>query len=409
MATTGVPLDASSRSAATIVHVDMDAFYAAVEERDRPELRGQPLIVGGTPQGRGVVAAANYVVRKFGVHSAMPTAQALRLCPEAVVLRPRMSHYAAVSRQIREIFFSWTPLVEPLALDEACLDLSGCERLHGPVVDVARRIQLEIRERTGLDASVGIAPTRFVAKLASDLEKPNGFVHVPAARVQAFLDPLPIDRLWGVGAATARRFRDLRIETVGAFRRLDADWVADTLGDAGRHLWELAHGIDPRPVVPDRRAKSISHETTFPSDISDPEILCSWLRDLTDQVARRLRRVGIVGRTVHLKARFADFQTVTRSQSLPQATSASDEIWEHVRQLYRRHLQPGGRAVRLLGVGLSQLQRSGSQQRQLFDESHRRQRQSLDRVTDEIVDRFGQRAVRRGSGLLRDDREQGDL
>src|SRR5579863_1122168 len=290
-----------------ILHVDMDAFYASVEERERPELVGKPLIVGGTPQGRGVVAAANYAVRKFGVHSAMPTSTALRLCPQAIVLRPRLDYYAAVSEEIREILYRFTPLVEPLSLDEAFVDVTGSELLFGPSVEIGRRIKREIREALRLVASVGVAPNKFLAKIASDLEKPDGFVVVEPANVQEFLDPLPVGRLWGVGRVTGLALDKLGIRTIGDVRKMSLAVLQQHFGKAGEHLWCLSQGIDERRVVPDRETKSISHETTFSVDISDSEVLRAWLVELSEQVGCRLRRHNLSGRTVQIKIRLADF------------------------------------------------------------------------------------------------------
>ena len=296
------------------LHVDMDAFYAAVEQRDRPELAGKPVIVGGSAEGRGVVAAASYAVRRFGVHSAMPTATALRLCPEAIVLPVRMSHYAAISRQIRDIFARYTPLVEPLSLDEAFLDVSGCEKLFGKPEQIARRIKQEILDETGLIASVGVAPNKFLAKIASDLEKPDALVVVDPERVAEFLDPLPVGRIWGVGKVTESVMHRLGVNTIGQLRSIPIEHLRQHFGDAGDHFWRLARGIDHRKVVPDRQAKSLSHETTFATDITDLESLRYRLWELTEQVARRLRRTGRYGRTVQIKLRFSDFRTITRSR-----------------------------------------------------------------------------------------------
>ncbi len=260
-----------------ILHVDMDAFYASIEERDNPHLAGKSLIVGGTPDGRGVVAAANYVVRKFGVHSAMPTANALRLCPGAIVLRPRMDYYAQIARQIRDVFFRYTPLVEPLSLDEAFLDVTGSTNLFGPAPEIARKIKAEIRSETKLVASVGVAPNKFLAKIASDLQKPDGLVVVDPERILEFLDPLPIGKLWGVGKVTGSVLDRLNVKTIGDLRRLDPEILSKAFGQQGEHFFKLAQGIDDRAVVLDREAKSISHETTFAADILDAEVLRAWL------------------------------------------------------------------------------------------------------------------------------------
>lgn len=381
-----------------ILHVDMDAFYASVEERDQPQLVGRPVIVGGTPEGRGVVAAANYVVRKFGVHSAMPTGQALRLCPHAVVLPVRMDHYAAISRQIHEIFHRYTPLVEPLSLDEAFLDVTGSQAMFGPGREIAVAIKREILAETRLVASVGIAPNKFLAKIASDLEKPDGLVEVPADGVQEFLDRLPVGRLWGVGKVAGSVLERMGVRTIADLRRYPQEMLVSRFGRGGEHLWELAHGIDPRRVVPDREAKSISHETTFATDIDDSDALRAWLLELTEQVGRRLRRYGLRGRTVNLKVRFADFRTITRAQTLPEPSHNTQTLWEAASELLAQ-LPPNHMAVRLLGMGVSSIDRSDLAQGLLFDQEERKKQAQLDCVADQIRDRFGNSALLRGSNL----------
>src|SRR5262245_9576192 len=309
-----------------ILHVDMDAFYASIEERDDPSLVGKPVIVGGSAESRGVVAAANYEVRKFGVHSAMASARAKRLCPHAVFIKPRMNHYAEVSQQIRSILEEFTPLIEPLSLDEAFLDGTGSESLFGPAAGIGRLIKQRIRSELGLVASVGVAPNKFVAKIASDLNKPDGFLVVECGDVQAFLDPLPVGRLWGVGQVTGQVFDRLGIRTIGQLRQLSVELLNDLFGSSGEHYWRLANGLDDRQVIPDREAKSISHETTFVEDIADREVLRAWLTELAEQVARRLRRQALKGRTVELKIRFADFQTINRSFTLSEPTNITQEL-----------------------------------------------------------------------------------
>jgi len=381
-----------------ILHVDMDAFYASVEERDRRELVGKPLIVGGTPEGRGVVAAANYAVREFGVHSAMPTATALKLCPEAVVLRPRMEDYARVSAEIRKIFCRYTPLVEPLSLDEAFLDVTGSQGLFGSAVEIGRAIKNEIRTAVDLVASVGVAPNKFLAKIASDLDKPDGFVVVDPDRIQEFLDPLPVGRLWGVGRVTGQVFKQMGVNTIAELRRLPAETLHRRFGSSGEHFWKLAHGIDNRSVIPDRDAKSLSHETTFASDISDRDLLRAWLLELTENVARRLRRHELRGRLVQIKVRYSNFQTITRSQKLSEPTNSTDELWKATAELFSTGLPGGRRPVRLLGMGVSGIERSRLSQRTLFEHG-RQQRGQLDAVADDIQKRFGSDALRRGSHL----------
>jgi DNA polymerase-4 len=382
-----------------ILHVDMDAFYASIEERDCPELVGQPVIVGGTAEGRGVVAAANYFVRQFGVHSAMPSATAFRLCPQAIVIRPRIGYYAEVSGQIREILDRFTPLVEPLSLDEAFLDVTGSESLFGPAVEIARKIKAEIRQGLKLVASVGVAPNKFLAKIASDLKKPDALVVVDPDQIQAFLDPLPVGRLWGVGRVTGKAFERLGIETIGQVRNLTLSALQLEFGKQGEHLWQLAHGIDDRRVIPDREAKSISHETTFAVDQHDPEVLRAWLLELAEQVAQRLRRNGLQGRTVNLKLRFSDFRTITRAQTLPQPTDITPEIWNSVASLLDSALPASHFAVRLIGVGVSGFEQPKEKQLSLFPDEARERDTRLDSVRDQINAKFGKGALNRASGL----------
>jgi DNA polymerase-4 len=383
-----------------ILHVDMDAFYASVEQRERPELKSKPVIVGGSASGRGVVSAANYEARRYGVHSAMPTSRALRLCPHAVLLKTRMGFYAEVSKQIRQIFLRYTPQVEPLSLDEAFLDVSGCEQLFGSAETIGRSIKLAILDELSLVASVGVAPNKFLAKLASDLEKPDGFTVVPGDRILQTLAPLPVSRLWGVGKATERKFHQARIATFGDLQALSVQHAQQLFGSAGEHFWKLAHGIDHRTVVADREAKTISHEHTFPVDIDDLEILLSWLLELTEQVTTRLRAHRKLGRTVHLKVRYSDFHTITRSRSIPMATDSTDAVWQVASDLLQRELPDRRLQVRLIGMGVSNLEWTGIRQLELFDDMGAgAASRSLDNTTDTIRKQFGRGALRRASTL----------
>ncbi len=387
-----------------ILHVDMDAFYASVEIREQPGMAGRPVIVGGAPERRGVVSAASYAARKFGVHSAMPTARALRLCPDAVFLPVRMELYAAVSRQIRGIFARYTPLVEPLSLDEAFLDVTESQKLFGTGAEIGRAIKQAIREELDLVASVGVAPNKFLAKIASDLDKPDGFVEVTPAAVQDFLDPLPASRVWGVGKATCAELERYGIHTIADLRRQPREWLVDRFGRFGERLYELARGIDHRPVVPDSEAKSLSHETTFPVDVRDRETLRAQLLDLTEQVARRLRRHDRLARTVQLKLRFADFRSITRSRTLPEPTDVTAEIWHATEGLFRTALKGETRAVRLIGMGVHELVDPASEphiQPDLFAEPQRRRQREIDRLADAIQSRFGPDGIRRGGGIKR--------
>ena len=382
-----------------ILHCDMDAFYASVEERERPELVGQPVIVGGSPEKRGVVSAANYVARRYGVHSAMPSVTAHRLCPHGIYLPPRISYYAEVSRQIREIFERFTPLVEPLSLDEAFLDVTGSEQLFGPAAEIGRKIKQVVREETGLVVSVGVAPNKFLAKIASDFKKPDGFMVVEPEHVQEFLDPLPVERLWGVGKQGSKVFQRLGIRTIGQLRQWPMETLKSRFGSQGEHLWQLAHGIDDDPVVSEREAKSISHETTFEQDIDDLDVLRAWLVDLTEQVGWRLRRHGLRSRVVHLKVRFADFSLITRSQTLPEPTDITHDLWQVADDMLCQRLPAGHLPVRLVGMGVSGLDATGFIQGLLFDQDQRKKQAELDAAADEIRERFGSSALRRAASL----------
>ncbi len=383
-----------------IIHVDMDAFYASVEMREQPGLADLAVIVGGSVQGRGVVAAANYAARKYGIHSAMPVARALRLCPKLVLLPVRMRLYAEVSKQIREIFHRYTPEIEPLSLDEAFLDVTASERLFGNAVTIGHKIKNDIARELSLVASVGIAPSKFVAKIASDIDKPDGFVVISADEVQAFLDPLPIGRLWGVGKVTGTEFERLGIHTVRQVRQQPAEALRYRFGKFGEQIWNLAQGIDPRKVVTDSRAKSISNETTFAVDISDKNLLRNYLLELTEQVAFRLRQQGLYARTVQIKLRFSDFKTITRCMSLAAHTQTTQELWKVARGLLDTELAGKTRAIRLLGTGASNLSRqvSVSQQAELFASHEQEKQQEIDKLADKIRNRFGAVSIRRGAG-----------
>ena len=381
-----------------IIHADMDGFFAAIEQLDRPELRGKPVLVGGDPKGRGVVSTASYEARRFGCHSAMPMASAIRRCPQAVIVRPRMARYTEVSKQVFDVFEQFTPLVESLSIDEAFLDITGSLRLLGPPEAIATKLKQEIHERTGLTASVGVASNKFLAKLASDRRKPDGVVVVSQDRISDFLEPLPISRMWGIGKATLPRLKRIAIRTFGdALRLSNMEWQK-LFGQQGERFWQLIRGIDDRPVVSDRTAKSISHEVTFPIDIPDYDHLRAVLLDQTDHVAHRLRRYGLTARTVTLKIRSADFTTITRSATVQDPTDETDVLWQLASNLFatwERHHPP---PVRLIGVGVSQFSDCGNRQLGLFgDPNH--DSKALDQAMDTIRDRFGDRAIRRGEQI----------
>ena len=379
----------------TILHVDMDAFYASVEQRDRPELRGRPVIVGGPAEGRGVVSAASYEARKYGVHSAMPTVTARRLCPNGVFLPVRMSRYAEVARQVREIFHSFTPLVEPLSLDEAFLDVHGCEGLFGSAPEIARQIKDRVRAETRLTASVGVAANKFLAKLATELGKPDGLFVIEPDRVAAVLGPLPVTRIWGVGAKGEKRLHALGLRTIGQLAALSEKVVADSLGEGGRQLWRLAHGRDDRVVVPDEAAKSVSVETTFARDVGDRDALRGCLLELVEQLGERMRRVGVRGRTIELKARTSDFRTFSRSATLPDPTDLTELIWRTAAELFDRRVAEEWLPLRLLGVGATNLRHDGAVQGHLFEGEWRKKQGALDQTVDAIRRQFGDEAIRR--------------
>ncbi|MCP4572266.1 MAG: DNA polymerase IV [bacterium] len=382
-----------------ILHVDMDAFYASVEVLDDPSLRGLPVIVGGTPEGRGVVSAASYEARRYGVHSAMSAARARQLCPDGVFLRGRMERYAEISAAIFDVMRDFTPLVEPLSIDEAFLDVTGCRRLFGPPERLGRAVKDRIAADLGLTASVGLAPNKFLAKLASDLDKPDGFVVVPRDDVAGFLAPLEVTRLWGVGPATAKLLADMGIHKVADLLAHPRGALVDRWGDHARKLLELAVGRDERPVIPDHEAKSIGNETTFAVDVADQEHLEEILDHLADKVARRLRRHGLSARTVTLKARYTDFETHTRSATLPEATERTVVIRDAARDLLRRRLGRRGRPLRLVGVMTSNLTGGTPAQGKLFADPEQEHQRTLDQVMDRVHERFGAKLRR---GLNRD-------
>jgi len=387
----------------------MDAFYAAIEELDDPSLRGRPVIVGGTPQGHGVVSTANYVARRFGIHSAMPASTAVRLCPDGVFLRPRMRRYVEVSRQVFAIFDEYAPLVEPLSIDEAFLDVTGCRPLNAPVgaaTDAAEAIAEEIRLRVhretgGLTCSIGVAPNKFLAKLASDLRKPDAVVVVPTepSPIEAFLAPLPVRRLWGVGPRSAERLRELGVQRVGDLQRIPPDDLQRLIGvEHGGHLARLARGVDDRAVVCDREAKSISQERTYGEFIpaSNVEAIEDEIFALSDHVACRVRRAGLWARTVQLKVRDEQFTTVTRSCSLDSPTCVVEEIFAAALELWRQRVHLRGRRVRLLGVGTSRFVAEPSRQLDLFEADEWKRAEEIATAMDRVRDKLGHDAITRG-------------
>lgn len=385
----------TSGSETMVIHVDMDAFYASVEMREQPNLRTQPVVVGGT-SGRGVVAAANYTAREYGIHSAMPISRALRLCNRLVVVAPNFALYTKISAQIHAIFHRYTPLVESLSLDEAFLDVQQSIKLFGSETRIARAIQQQIKDELNLVASVGVAPNKFVAKIASDIDKPQGFRVVEAHAIQGFLDPLPVARVWGVGKVTQRKLQRLGIATIGQLRCMSMTKLRQHFANQGEHLHRLAHGIDARKVICDRQAKSISNETTFALDMHELDSVREILLRLSEQVARRLRAQGLYGKTISIKIRDTDFNTTTRAHTLAEPTHATQLIWRVVQGLFAQHVSDQTKPLRLVGVGVSNLLEQPAQQQTLFAMEADRQEQ-LDTLTDAVTQRFGVKALRRGA------------
>ena len=374
-----------------ILHVDMDAFYASVETLKDPSLRGKPVIVGGQG-GRGVVTSASYEARAFGVHSAMPIVTARRLCPQGAFVSNDFAAYTEFADRIREVFTSFSPWVEPLSLDEAFLDVSGSVRLFGSPVEIARLIKRRIAE-LGLACTVGVAPNKFIAKVASARAKPDGLLVVRSEEVDSFLHPLPVKALWGVGEHTAEALQRLGLRTVGDVALVSRRTLERALGDSlGGHLYLIARGVDERPVKPFEAPKSVGCENTFAADLDSTELVLREVLRLADRVASRLRTKGLCGRTVTLKVRYSNFKTITRSKTLPEEVDAAGEIYSVARSMYERLASDKAR-IRLLGVSLSGLA-SGPPRRQMDLLAARPPRASAaSAAIDEIRDRFGDAAV----------------
>lgn len=379
-----------------ILHLDMDAFFAAVEQVDRPEYRGLPVIVGG-PIGRGVVSACSYEARVFGVRSAMAMARAVSLCPNAAVLPVRMARYREVSKRIFQIFSRYTDCIEPLSIDEAFLDVTDCQRLFGPPATIAAQIRAAVRVETGLVVSAGIAPNKFLAKLASEGGKPDGLLEITPQEIENFLLPLPLERIWGIGRVTAERLASQGLHTVRQLREVPLDRLISWFGSQGAQLYRLARGQDERPVTGSSEVKSVGHEETFSRDLWDQQALRLELLDLAERVAGRLRAKGLVGRGVSVKVRFADFSTVTRSRTLAEGTAHSGEIYRQGEALLTK-TEAGRRAVRLLGLSVTQLAPEAAAQGELFAEKEHRLA-DLDRAIDRLRERYGDGGIRRGSLL----------
>ena len=379
----------------TIAHLDCDAFYAAIEKRNRPELRDVPVIVGG--RHRGVVAACCYVARSYGVHSAMPMYQALRACPEATVIKPDMKKYVAVGRAIRAMMQELTPLVEPLSIDEAFMDLSGTDSLHrASPARILAGLARQVEEVHGITVSIGLSYNKFLAKIASDLDKPRGFSVIGRAEARSFLSPQPVTLLWGVGPAMQRRLAKDGIDRIGQLACLREDEMVKRYGRIGRRLWTCARGEDDRPVEPGREAKSVSSEITLDTDIADADELRPILWQLAETVARRMKKAGVLGRGVTLKLKTADFRLLTRSRRLSGPTRSADAMYGVAERLLTR--EADGRAFRLIGVGAHDLvQAAESPQGDLLRDGPNDG--PVDRALDSVRERFGEAAIVKGRGF----------
>jgi DNA polymerase-4 len=392
-------------SGSTILHVDMDAFYVSVELLERPDLIGKPTIVGH-PTGRSVVTSASYEARRRGVRSAMPMSQAMRLCPEAVILIPHFSKYTHFSRQVMTVFEAITPLVEQVSIDEAFLDVAGARKLLGSPTRIAEMIRERVRAETGLPCSVGVASTKFVAKLASGRAKPDGLLVIPESETVPFLHRLPAGALWGVGASTQEKLSRYGLRTVKDIAETPVASLRKWLGDAsGVHLHNLAHGIDLRSVTPTHQEKSVGHEITFEHDVTDPLVLRRELLRLANQTGERLRRSGIAGRTIALKLRYSDFRTVSRSRTIADPTNVGRRIYDEVVSSLDAELAAGA-AIRLIGVRVEQLKPTGGEEPALWDPDEEWRDAEL--AIDEVSARFGRGTVRPASLVGTDPRKVGD-
>ena len=340
-----------------IIHIDMDAFYASVEQRDFPDYRGKPLVVGGSPMGRGVVATASYEARQYGVHSAMPCSQAYKLCPQALFVTPRFDVYKAVSTQIREIFRRYTDLIEPLSLDEAYLDVTADKRGIGSAIEIAKEIKAAIRDELSLTASAGVSINKFVAKIASDIDKPDGLTFIGPSRVERFMEQLPVEKFHGVGKVTAAKMRRLQLFTGADLKRLTEVELVRLFGKSGRFYYRIVRGIDDRAVQTNRELKSLAAEDTFAQDLHRLDSMEDELDKIAKKVAVRLKSRNLKGRTITLKVRFSDFRLLTRSHSLPYYTDEFDYIIDVAQQLLRTVIAEETMPVRLLGISVHNFDR----------------------------------------------------
>lgn len=377
--------------------MDMDAFFAAVEQNDNPTLKGKPVVIGADPQhgkGRGVVSTCSYEARKFGIHSAMPISQAYRLCPQAVFLRGRHSRYAQVSDQILGILYDFTPDIEPISIDEAFLDITGTYHFYKTPLKTCQEIKARIKRDTGLTASIGIAPVKMVAKIASDICKPDGLLEITQDKVLDFLWPLPIEKLWGVGPKTKSFLNQAGIRTIGDLAHARRERLVDDLGDHGEHLFDLANGIDERDVVFDEEVKSVGHEHTFEKDTGDKELIKKTLLYLSEKVSRRLRQDELKGKTIAIKVRLKGFKTYTRAVTLPESTNFVEDIFMTAKNLFES-LYTQGAFIRLLGVRVTNFKNFYIQE-SLFEDKGKDKKERVHKAVDDIKNKFGESSIHRG-------------
>ncbi|HSA30270.1 MAG TPA: DNA polymerase IV [Candidatus Omnitrophota bacterium] len=390
-----------------IFHVDLDAFFASVEQRDQPSLKGKPVIVGADPKegkGRGVVSTCSYEARAFGVRSAMPITEAYRRCPGGVYLLPDMERYQRASEDVFEVFEQFTPDIEPVSIDEAFLDMGGCCHLFGTPAEAARKLKDSVLARTGLTASVGIAPNKMLAKIASDLKKPDGLVEVDPAGVNEFLLPLSVERLWGVGPKTAEVLKAFNILTVGDLAGQSQPFLQQHFGALGEHLYHLSHGIDDRPVEVSDEIKSVSNEETFDEDTQDRQYALDTILRLSEKVSRRLRNHQLKGRTITLKVRLKGFYTHSHALTISERTNHADVIFRTAKELFLRHYRKN-EAIRLVGVRVSNFEDAYVQE-SLFSNVKDQRREAIHQALDDIQDRFGNDSIRRAGACPDRDEEK---
>jgi len=380
-----------------ILHVDMDAFFASVEVLDNPSLQGKAVIVGAPPEKHGVVAAASYEARKFGVHSAMPMARAVKLCPHGVFIHPHHHRYGEMSGKVMDILRSYTPLMEQVSVDEAYLDVTGCDALFGDAVTIAKTIKERVRKETGLTCSIGVAPNRYLAKIASDMQKPDGLTVITGDKKAEAIAPLPVDKMPGVGPVTAKRLNSIGIKTIGDLARYPPGRLKEAYGDGAEGLQGLARGEDDSPIETGGDAKSISREETFEVFLKDQASIKASLQEMADDVAEQLREEGFMARTVTLKVRDEKFQTLTRSLTMREMVATGDGIYAAALKLLSEKVELRGRAVRLLGVGASGLEKGRKDQMQLFPDKSADKKRRVAETLDQIRKKHGQEAVLRGT------------